>query len=217
MEVKLLVVGGKQPGQEIPVPGPKFVIGRGEDCQLRPRSEMVSRRHCEIVLEEGSVTIRDLGSRNGTLVNGEPTVGARQLKSGDRLKVGPLEFDVQLAVSVGGKKKPRVKSIQEAAARTVASAGGNEDLDITSWLSDEDDATISDGKPAGAAAPARADTAASDTHGPHDVAAQETQEGKKTESTPVVGRFQAGGAKPMADSSRSAAADMLKQFFNRKP
>jgi pSer/pThr/pTyr-binding forkhead associated (FHA) protein len=138
MELKLIVIGGKHPGQEISVPGPNFVIGRAEECQLRPRSNAVSRRHCEIVLEPGRAVVRDLGSSNGTKVNGEEVKGDRELKAGDRLSVGPLEFEVQLVVTVGGKKKPKVHSVQEAAARTVREAAG-EEMDITGWLEDEED------------------------------------------------------------------------------
>jgi pSer/pThr/pTyr-binding forkhead associated (FHA) protein len=220
MEVKLLVLGGKHPGQAIPVPGPKFLIGRAEDCQLRPRSELVSRRHCAILAEEGSVKIRDFGSKNGTFVNGEKVTNERELKNGDRLKVGPLEFEVQLAVNVGGKKKPKVHSVQEAAVRTVEAAG--DDLDITNWL-DEDEETAG-GSWGTNKSPLGINSAAQDATGQDDAAPESAEQGaekpsdteQKKDDTKVVGRFGSGG-KPVADSSRSAAADMLKQFFQRKP
>ena len=69
MDVKLVVLGGKHPGQEIAVQGPEFLVGRAPECKLRPNSDMVSRRHCMISIAEGRATIRDLGSRNGTIVN----------------------------------------------------------------------------------------------------------------------------------------------------
>jgi pSer/pThr/pTyr-binding forkhead associated (FHA) protein len=138
MEVKLLVLDGKNSGREIPVAGPEFLIGRGEGCHLRPSSDRVSRKHCVIRQKEGHVSIIDLNSTNHTYVNNEEVSGERELKNGDRLKVGVLEFEVQLSVSVGGKKKPKVTTIQEAAARTVqAGAAQDDDLDITDWLDDE--------------------------------------------------------------------------------
>ena len=70
MDVRLVVQGGKNHGQAIPVRGPKFVIGPAEECQLRPGSDLVSRQHCVILMAEGYVAIRDFGSRNGTYVNG---------------------------------------------------------------------------------------------------------------------------------------------------
>ncbi len=106
MDVKLIVVGGKHAGTEIQVPGPKFFIGRGEDCHLRPQSEQISRHHAAILLESGSVAVRDLSSRNGTYVNGERITEQTELKNGDRVQLGPLEFDVELAVSMSGRKRP---------------------------------------------------------------------------------------------------------------
>jgi pSer/pThr/pTyr-binding forkhead associated (FHA) protein len=138
MEVKLVVVGGKQAGKEIPIQGAEFVIGRGEGCHLRPQSDAVSRRHCAIQLQGGILTIRDFNSRNGTIVNDQPIKSECELKAGDRLKVGPLEFEVRISIPVGGKSKPKVRSIQEAAARTVENAStSSNDLDISRWLNDE--------------------------------------------------------------------------------
>ena len=73
---------------------------------------------------DGRVSVRDLGSPTGTWVNGEPVQPGqdRELKAGDRLKIGTLEFEVQLVVSVSGKKKPMVHNVQEAAARFIETA-----------------------------------------------------------------------------------------------
>ena len=71
MKVQLIVVRGKPEGKVIPLVGSKFKIGRGETCHLRPNSEQVSREHAEFTLESNVVIVRDLGSRNGTLVNGK--------------------------------------------------------------------------------------------------------------------------------------------------
>ncbi len=69
MQVKLIVTQGKNAGQEVPVPGPKFFIGRAEDCDLRPQSDLISRHHCALLVEDGYVAVRDFGSKNGTFVN----------------------------------------------------------------------------------------------------------------------------------------------------
>ena len=71
MKVQLVVVRGKPEGKVIPLVGPKFKIGRGETCHLRPISEQVSREHAEFTIDGDAVVVRDLGSRNGTLVNGK--------------------------------------------------------------------------------------------------------------------------------------------------
>lgn len=138
MKIKLVVLIGKNAGQVIPISDNRFFIGRAEDCHLRPRDERVSRHHCAILSEEGFVAIRDFGSRNGTFVNGERVHPERELRNGDRLKVGNLEFEVRIA---GARKKPKVRSIQEAAARTLEEARAQEaaqgDADVNDWLDDD--------------------------------------------------------------------------------
>ena len=79
MEVKLIVLHGKSAGKEVPVPGPKFFIGRAEDCHLRPQSDAVSRHHCAVLVEDGFVSVRDFGSKNGTFVNGERLLADHRL------------------------------------------------------------------------------------------------------------------------------------------
>src|SRR5262245_64592517 len=98
MKVQLVVVRGKPEGKVIPLVGPKFKIGRGETCHLRPNSEQVSREHAEFTIGADSVTVQDLGSRNGTLVNGKAlTAEACRLKDRDLVQVGPLTFAVSIA------------------------------------------------------------------------------------------------------------------------
>ena len=100
MHLKLRIVGGKHAGQEIAVQGEKFLIGRGEDCHLRPSSDSVSRRHCEIRIDGQATWITDLNSSNGTLVNGARISGDYKLNPGDQLRIGPLRFDVVIVPSV---------------------------------------------------------------------------------------------------------------------
>ena len=219
MEVKLIVASGKSTGREIPVPGPKFLIGRAEDCHLRPLSDQVSRHHCEILIKEGLVTVRDFGSKNGTLVNGQPVKTEQELKTGDHLKVGPLDFEVRVGIPVGGKKKPRVKSIQEAAARTVESAGAaaaDEDQDVADWLSEGEEASAADTHTLGAAQTERVEADPFSGLIPEEPASDAPEgEGQEEKSPEHSGKFQPP-KKPVADNSRDAAADMLREFFKRK-
>lgn len=146
MELTLKLLSGRTAGQEIKIPVNKFFIGRAEDCHLRPHSDLISRHHCALLTDEGQVSVRDFGSRNGTYVNEERVVGQRELHNGDKLKVGNLEFEVQLSSSVGGKKKPKVKDIKDAAVRTAtgkpsggSTSGGSVDDDVNDWLAADDD------------------------------------------------------------------------------
>ena len=192
MEAKLVVVGGKSEGREIPVTGTEFVIGRAEGCQLRPQSDRVSRRHAIIRIKEGAVTVEDCGSKNGTLVNGKVIDGEHRLKTGNLLTVGPLEFEVQLAVSVGGKKKPKVKNVQEAVARTVDSAA-DDDMDISAWL-DGDEGADSGFRP-------------QIVFRTKDEDDEEKKKAAKADDTDEA-------TKPDTQDSREAATKMLRNFFD---
>jgi len=94
LQAELKVTSGKQAGNTIPLPEGKFLIGREEDCHLRPNSDLVSRHHCVFTVDEYAVRIRDLGSTNGTLVNGERIRGGAVLKPGDRVSIGKLDFEM---------------------------------------------------------------------------------------------------------------------------
>jgi len=93
-QAELRVATGKQMGSVISLPVGKFLVGREEDCHLRPNSDLVSRHHCVFTSDEYSIRLRDLGSTNGTFVNGERIRGQVILKEGDRVVIGKLEFDV---------------------------------------------------------------------------------------------------------------------------
>ena len=137
MLVKLKVMHGASAGKEIKIPKAEFLVGRGDECHLRPKSDAISRRHCVLVIDETQVTVRDLGSRNGTYVNGDRIEGDRVLKVGDHLKIGPLEFEVLIDHGLGGEKRPKVANIAEAAERTSDSSVV--DTDVSAWLSELDE------------------------------------------------------------------------------
>lgn len=96
MDVKMLIVRGRARGKYLCFPKGEFVFGRGPECHIRPNSPWVSRQHCLLRIAEGSVHIRDLGSSNGTLVNGERVTDERPLQEGDQLQVGPLVLKLVL-------------------------------------------------------------------------------------------------------------------------
>ncbi|MFQ5731780.1 MAG: FHA domain-containing protein [Planctomycetaceae bacterium] len=96
LNASLKVVGGKHDTETIPLSSPKFLIGRESDCHLRPNSDMVSRHHCAFTIDDFAVRLRDLGSTNGTLVNGERIRGVVQLNAGDEITVGKLQFEFVL-------------------------------------------------------------------------------------------------------------------------
>ncbi|MBW3597637.1 MAG: FHA domain-containing protein [Planctomycetes bacterium] len=141
MKVKLRVRHGSNAGRELPIQGPHFIIGRGDGCHLKAKSDMISRRHCAVIVGESQVAVRDLKSKNGTLVNGEPIQGQHILQSEDVLQVGPLEFDVLIDHALGAAaKRPKVETVKEAAARTAGEPQPDDiESDITSWLEEADE------------------------------------------------------------------------------
>lgn len=224
MQVRLKVMLGSNAGKEIKIPTPKCVIGRGDDCHLKPQSDAISRQHCEIVTSDTEVVVRDLSSRNGTLVNGQKIIEETMLLSGDILKVGPLEFELVIEHTAAKLKRPLVKDIKDAATRMVSSSASasNHDLgDVTQWLDEADQAA----KYRKVADPDtrqfRVDDTSSNLPGPDDpVAAMETKaEEPETDKKPT--KKQPPGKLPprpsaQAKDSREAAADMLKKLFNRR-
>jgi pSer/pThr/pTyr-binding forkhead associated (FHA) protein len=141
MHVKLKVLSGNHSNREVSVSTEVFLIGRGEQCQLRPKSESVSRRHCAIVVKEGRVYIQDLNSRNGTFVNGKrlPPDKAKSIKDGDKLTVGKLDFELMVDFGLGGTKKPEVRDVSDAVERVVATSDSKSgEVDVSSWLEEAD-------------------------------------------------------------------------------
>ena len=138
MNVQLIVASGSRGGQVIPIVGERFVIGRADDCHLKPRSELISRYHCEIFLKEGDVFVRDMGSKNGVFLNGEQITEAKSLQNGDKLMIGPLDFFVNIVVEMKTQKATKVKSVSDAVARTVAikseTTQRSQEDTITDWL-----------------------------------------------------------------------------------
>lgn len=84
----LKFISGKYQGGEFPLKGDKqLIIGRSSELDIVLVEDMVSRKHAKITLTAGKITIEDLGSTNGTFVNGEKVKTSR-LKEGDRILVG---------------------------------------------------------------------------------------------------------------------------------
>lgn len=135
MDVTLKVLEGAKVGAKISIKKPEFTIGRSQGCSLCAGSSAVSRQHCLISRDESKVTIRDMGSRNGTLVNGAKIEGTVELASGDEITVGPLKFLLTISTSLNSVKKPEVKSVAEAVVRTATTPTGSVgDEDISKWL-----------------------------------------------------------------------------------
>jgi hypothetical protein len=88
MSRRLIITGGSQPREFVLVGS--FVVGRDPTCDLSEQDPLLSRRHVEFVENKDEVTVRDLASRNGILINGiKKPQGV--LRGGDVVQVGSLQ------------------------------------------------------------------------------------------------------------------------------
>jgi serine/threonine-protein kinase len=137
VKVTFTILGGALDGKAYEFTKPaRCVVGRSEDCSLRLPNRgwdfhMVSRHHCQLDIEPPRIRVRDLGSRNGTYINGR-LIGLRgpeqspdsaaaikfastDLNDGDILEVGPVSFRVKVRSTETAQPEP-VESGAESAA-----------------------------------------------------------------------------------------------------
>jgi pSer/pThr/pTyr-binding forkhead associated (FHA) protein len=95
MKVNLLI--SKTSGQKkvIPLSKPTTVLGRSQECDLRIPLDSCSRKHCQIIMQDNVLRVKDLGSSNGTFVNNQ-RIEETGLAAGDRLTIGPVVMTVQV-------------------------------------------------------------------------------------------------------------------------
>lgn len=121
-EVWLRVQVGAAKGRTVGIVGPKFLIGRDRSCHLRLGSAMVSKRHAAIELRDRRVFVSDLGSTNGTIVNGRTLRSSEfEVRDGDRIQIGPV--------------------IATLVARPDPPQGGKVDEIIAGWMQGDGQAT----------------------------------------------------------------------------
>ena len=155
MKISLVVLtAGKMMGKEIPITAAEFRIGKDPSCQLKPATG-VSDKHCAFLVKQGKLFLVDLGSAEGTFVNDNKIAAEVELKPKDKVKVGPLLFEVKIeapaakpAVAVPAAKPavvaPAVKP-EEKVEPKKSSGDGEDDLD--DLLFDDDDKASSGAKP----------------------------------------------------------------------
>jgi predicted component of type VI protein secretion system len=203
MDIRLVIRTGKHAGKAVRVARDKFFIGRSPKCHLTITNSAVSRHHCAILVGKGVVAVHELGSRTGTFVNGEKIEKQTRLRSGDKVRVGPFEFEVRLP----SQPAPGVKPASEPAA---AAPGATSDDDVLRWLAQA---------PTGPAAPpelaeqtpSESEESEEEDEGPTDFSEEDKEE--RRVSGDIVGVSKSRQAMRTSDTSRNAAADAMKRFF----
>lgn len=122
LQASLKVIGGKNDGKLIELRTKKFLVGREQDCQLRPNSDLVSRHHCVFSLDDYALRLRDLGSTNGTLVNGRQIRGETVLTPGDVVKIGKLNLEILIGDAQAESSSPNLPQAANMETTTNATA-----------------------------------------------------------------------------------------------
>lgn len=153
MDATLLIVKENGSSQEIVLRKSRLIVGREAGCELRIPLPSVSRQHCEFVIEDGSITLRDMGSSNGTFVNQE-RIEEAELTAGDLIAVGPAVFALVIDGEPSGidpadvyargtvEVKPKTHAglsgnAAEAAAKLAGGAPDDSDIDLNADSSDD--------------------------------------------------------------------------------
>jgi pSer/pThr/pTyr-binding forkhead associated (FHA) protein len=98
-ELSLEIVEGAGAGRMVAVAG-TVTMGRGRDADLVLADELVSRRHAQVTPDGPGAVVEDLGSRNGTHVNGERIHGPVRLEPGDQLQLGVSLVELRSASQI---------------------------------------------------------------------------------------------------------------------
>jgi pSer/pThr/pTyr-binding forkhead associated (FHA) protein len=109
-----------------PLPSNVTVIGRRRNCDLRIPLDSVSRRHCQLSMENGSLKVRDLGSRNGTFLNGK-RIEEDVAHAGDFIQVGPVTFGLQIDGKPEKIVMPKPKAAKPSKAKPASSTPKGQD------------------------------------------------------------------------------------------
>lgn len=98
----------------IPIDRAVILVGRSAECDVViTTSQKISRQHCCLVQSDQSYFVRDLGSMNGVWLNGEKVNREAEMKAGDRLCIGDVEFKLFTNVKVESKKQLRTDGVTE--------------------------------------------------------------------------------------------------------
>ncbi len=118
MGFQLVIAEGKEAGREFAFDQASVLIGRTDECDVILYEVGVSRRHAQISLVGDEFFIEDLGSSNGTIVNGAPIKQRQSLKSGDSIAMGPVVFNFKPVELDSADTDANLVGLEEGGAHT---------------------------------------------------------------------------------------------------
>ncbi len=114
MAFQLMIIQGRSASKAVRLGDGPATMGREAGCQVRINSSLVSRKHCQVYEKKGHLLVKDLGSSNGTYVNGKRVSEQQVLEVGDELTIGPIRFRVEkfeLAAAAAGVAKASEEAV----------------------------------------------------------------------------------------------------------
>ena len=120
---ELVPVGG---GDTIPLLRSPLTLGRRESCDVPLRFPNVSGQHCELQLQDGVWYIHDLGSTNGTKVNGQRITGVKALRPGDEITIAKRRYTIQYSLTAGHRAFQNVLEEEDISSQSLMEKAGLE-------------------------------------------------------------------------------------------
>lgn len=93
---RLLRMNGPLQSRSVELPSPVCILGRDPDCSVHLAEESVSKQHARLTCEAGQFSIDDLGSSNGTFVNGRRIHAPAELRPGDLIRLGAVILKLEV-------------------------------------------------------------------------------------------------------------------------
>jgi adenylate cyclase len=123
-QITLTVLAGPEQGQVFKIARPTSTLGRSNACELVISDPLVSRQHCQILLGMGGISLRDLGSTNGTFLNGV-RVTENPLRNQDVVSIGGtrLRFAVELSKDLPDSRTPKIDELAHKKLLTLYEVG----------------------------------------------------------------------------------------------
>ena len=90
----VIINGGGFRDDHVEIKGGRLTFGRSLDCDVILRDEDVSSRHAQIIRNQNVYWLQDLGSTNGTWINGVRAVGQMPVRTGDRVQIGNVILEL---------------------------------------------------------------------------------------------------------------------------
>ena len=140
MLFRLVVEKNGKRGKAVELRAATARVGRSHGNEIRIPSAEVSRRHCQLRVEDGLLKVEDLESVNGTYLNGDLLTGEAVVRPGDRLDVGPVTFVVEYELTPEAVERLRElgREVEEDIPEVAVAAEEDEEVAEAEAVEDEE-------------------------------------------------------------------------------